>query len=81
MKSLLAPGIYKLGVTTSLERRLGEHGGRTKHKVIAWRPMAMDAARALERQVRTRFHSCLITNGNEIFALTDDQLKELLSLL
>ena len=81
LRSRLAENVYKLGVTTNLERRMLEHGGRAKHEVVRWLPMPEAAAYALERKVKTRFHRYRVTDGNEIFVLTDEVLHDLMSLL
>ena len=57
---------------------MSEHGGPSKHEVVAWLPMPMDKARQLERRVKTAFHDCRVTDGNEIFALAPARLDELL---
>jgi len=78
LKSLLADNVYKLGVTVNLNRRLMEHGGRDKHEVVGWFPMAMTEARRVERVIKREFHRQRITDGNEIFALRRDDLLRLL---
>ena len=78
LRSLLADGVYKLGVTVNLNRRLLEHGGRDKHEVVGWFPMAMTEARRVERVIRREFYRQRITDGNEIFALHGDDLPRLL---
>lgn len=77
LRSKLSQSVYKLGVTTSLERRLVEHGGRKKHEVVLWKKMPVKEAYRLERKILTLFHDCRVTDGNEIFVLTEERLNEL----
>jgi len=78
LRSRLAANVYKLGVTTNLDRRVLEHGGKTKHEVVLWQPMSEKAAYSLERRIKTAFHRCRVTDGNEIFVLTDEDLAQVL---
>ena len=77
LRSLLADGVYKLGVTVNLNRRLLEHGGRDKHEVVGWFPMTMAEARRWN-VIRREFYRQRITDGNEILALHGDDLPRLL---
>jgi predicted GIY-YIG superfamily endonuclease len=80
LRSRLAANVYKLGVTTSLERRVLEHGGMAKHEVVLWQPMPEEAAYKLESRIKTAFHRCRVTDGNEIFVLTDEDLTQVVCL-
>jgi hypothetical protein len=80
-RSKLSDLVYKIGVTTSLERRLVEHGGKQKHEVVAWKKMSIQQAYCLEKQLLTLFHDCRVTDGNEIFVLNQDRFNELIQQL
>ena len=73
-ESVLSPGVFKLGVTSNLERRWLEHGGTGKHSLIRSCLLPKRQALELERLVKTRLHSRRITDGNELFALDESDM-------
>ena len=81
LESKLQPGVFKLGITNNLTRRLNQHGGLDKHRVIKTADLGSGHAYDFEKWVKAKFHKRRITDGNELFALDEKHLATLIKAL
>jgi hypothetical protein len=79
-QSALQPSIYKLGITADLDRRWREHGGEAKHKLIYSGELGIGIAYQVERQIKQKFHHLRITDGNELFCLSESELAKVIKM-
>jgi hypothetical protein len=79
-QSKLKSDIFKLGITSDLDRRWREHGGRAKQTLVYSGELGSGTAYQFERQIKRRFHHLRITDGNELFCLNEQQLAKVIEL-
>ena len=79
LESKLTAGVYKLGITSNLTRRLNQHGGRDKHSVVWSGDLGRGTAYKFEQRIKQQFHHRRITDGNELFALEPSELAQILA--
>jgi len=81
LRSRLDPSTYKPGITSSMGRRLRQHGGQKRWEVVGVYDLGSRKAYAIEQLILQRFDACRLNAAGEYLKLTDGQLEELLQIV